>query len=116
MEQRRRLVRLDAADFIEIQSLNEVGRLHQAKAKNFTLMGICFSCEVEWQKGQVLLIDYFLPDELDSVQLKMVVIWSEFIGPEAGYFCGGEIIEIEQEKQEKFANYYLKKLQQRFLK
>lgn len=116
MEQRRRLIRLDAADFIEVRTLNEVGKVYQAHAKNFTLMGICFSCELEWQKGQVLLIDYFLPEALDSVRLKMVVSWSEFIGPEDGYFCGGEIIEIEQEKQEQFANYYLKKLQQRFSK
>ena len=114
MDNKRRLVRLDAGDFLEIRVLDESGRIAQGKTKNFTLMGICFSCEMEWQNGQVLLIDYFIPDELDSVRLKMVVAWSEFISPEAGYFCGGEIVEIEREKQEKFANYYLKKLQERF--
>ena len=116
MENKRRLVRLDTGDFLEIRTLNEVGRTYQARSKNLTLMGVCFSCEMEWQKGQVLLIDYFIPDELDSVQLKMVVSWSEFIGPEDGYFCGGEIVEVEENKQEKFSNYYLKKLQERFLK
>ncbi len=103
-------------DFLEIRPLGEVGRVQRGKAKDLTLMGICFSSEVEWQKGQVLLIDYFVPDELDSVKLKLVVIWSEFIDPQNGYFCGGEIIEVEESKQEKFANYYFKKLQERFLK
>ncbi len=114
MENKRRLVRLDAGDFLEIRTLDEIGKVSKGKGRDSTLMGVCFSCEMEWQKGQVLLIDYFIPDELDSVRLKMVVVWSEFLSPEAGYFCGGEIIEIEQEKQEKFANYYLKKLQERF--
>jgi hypothetical protein len=114
MENKRRLIRLDAGDFLEIRTLSETGKVTKATSKDFTLMGVCFSCEMEWQKGQMLLIDYFIPDELDSVRLKMVVVWSEFLSPESGYFCGGEIIEIEEEKQEKFANYYLKKLQERF--
>jgi hypothetical protein len=114
MENRRRLVRLDTGDFLEIRTLSEGSEVSRGKSKNLTLMGVCFSCEREWQKGQVLFIDYFIPDELDSVRLKMRVVWSEFVSPEAGYFCGGEITEIEEAKQEKFANYYLKRLQERF--
>ncbi|SRR4030042_3408481 len=115
MDNKRRLVRLDVGDFLEIRTLNEVGKVHQARSKNFNLMGVCFSCHMEWQCGQVLLIDYFIPEELDSVRLKMVVIWSEFVSPENGYFCGGEIVEVEASKQDKFAHYYLKKLQDNFL-
>ncbi|MBN3040510.1 MAG: PilZ domain-containing protein [Candidatus Omnitrophica bacterium] len=116
MDNKRRLVRLDTGDFLEVHTLNEVGRVCSAKSRNFSLMGVCFSCQNEWQKGQVLLIDYFIPDELDSVRIKMVVVWSEFIGPEVGYFCGGEILDVEEAKQEKFSNYYFKKLQDRFFK
>lgn len=115
MDNKRRLIRIEAGDFLQIQPINEAAGKHKGKSKDFSLMGVCFTSEIEWTSGQVLLIDYFIPDEMDSVRLKSVVVWSEFIDSENGYFCGGEIIEIEAEKQEKFANYYLKKLKERFL-
>jgi len=114
MENRRRLIRLNVGDFVEVRPLKEVGKTYKGKAKNLSLMGICFSSEVEWKKGQVLLIDYFIPEELDSIQLKIVVVWSEFIDPENGYFCGGELIDVEPSKESIFATYYFKKLQERF--
>lgn len=107
---KRSLIRVEVGDFLEIRPLSEVGKLYSAKSRNFTLMGLCFSSEMEWQVGQVLFIDYFIPDELDSVKLKMIVTWSEFIGPESGYFCGGEIIDIEEDKQKNFAAYYFRKM------
>lgn len=115
MENRRKLIRLNVGDFLEIRPLDDQQRTYKAKAKDLTLMGVCFSCDAEWQKGQVLLIDYFIPEELDSVKLKMVVSWSEFIDPENGYFCGGEIIDIEAAKEDKFASYYYQRLKERFL-
>ena len=114
MEGNRRLIRLDVGDFLEIRPLNEVGRCLKGKTKNISLMGVCFTSEMEWQKGQVLLIDYFIPEELDSVRLKIVVVWSEFIDSENGYFCGGKVVEVEESKQEKFANYYFKQIKDRF--
>jgi hypothetical protein len=114
--ERRRLIRLEVDDFLEITPLNESANLISARSKNFSLMGICFSSFVEWRKGQVLLIDYFLPEALDSVKLKLVVIWSEYIGEKEGYFCGGEIIDVEKDKEEKFAHYYLQKLKEKFFK
>ena len=120
MENKRRLIRLDVKDFLEIRPLNEVGVCAKGalpdigKSTNFSLMGVCFSSEMEWQKGQVLLINYFIPEELDSVQLKIVVVWSEFIDSKNGYFCGGEVIDVEENKQKKFANYYFKQLKDKF--
>lgn len=116
MENERRLVRLEVEDFIKIRPLDEVGTCIKSKSGNFSLMGICFSSEIEWQKGQVLLIDYFIPEELDSVRLKLLVVWSELIDSKCGYFCGGEVIDVEEVKQEKFANYYFKQLKNRFFK
>ncbi len=114
MENKRRLIRLDVGDFLKIRPLDEVGACIKSESTNFSLMGICFSSESEWQKGQVLLIDYFIPEELDSVQLKIVVVWSELIDSKCGYFCGGEVIDVEEAKQEKFASYYFKRLKDRF--
>ena len=113
MENRRQLIRLEVGDFLEVKPLNEIGKIYKTRAKNFTLMGVCFTSEVEWKKGQVLYIDYFIPEELDSVRLKMVVVWSELIDSKNGYFCGGKILEVEEKKQEKFASYYYKKLKDR---
>jgi hypothetical protein len=97
-------------DFLEVRHLNEVAKVYKAKAKDITPMGICFCSELDWQKGHVLLIDYFIPEEFDSIKLKVVVVWSEFISPEDGFFCGGQIIEVEKGKQEKFDNFYSRKL------
>lgn len=114
MDNRRRLIRLEVSDFLEIRPLNEVATTIKGASKNISLMGICFSSEIEWQKGQLLHIDYFIPDEMDSVKLRVVIVWSELIDSSQGYFCGGEIIKVEQGKEEKFANYYFQKLQERF--
>jgi len=114
IDRRRKLIRVNAGDFLEIRLLNEVGVCHKCKSKDFTLMGLCFSSQADWQIGQVLAIKYFIPDELEAVGLKMVVAWSELIDAKAGYFCGGEIIEIEKDKQEKFTNYYFRKLKENF--
>ena len=115
MENRRSLIRLNGNDFLELKPLNEVGKIEKGKVRDFSLMGICFSSELEFKKGQVLLIDYFISDELDSVKIKMVVAWSEFIDPENGYFCGGQIINLEEDKHEKFCTYYYRKLKERLL-
>lgn len=106
---------MKVGDFLEIRSLNEVARVVKAKVQDVTPMGICFSSEMEWKRGQVLLIDYFIPDEFDSIKLKIAVIWSEFISTQEGYFCGGEITEIEKEKQDAFTNYYFNKIQSQSL-
>ncbi|MCF7907997.1 MAG: hypothetical protein K9L86_03890 [Candidatus Omnitrophica bacterium] len=113
MENKRRILRLNVGDFVEIRPLSEVGKVHKGKAKDISPMGICFSSDTEWKTGQVLLIDYFIPEELDSIQLKLVVAWSEFIDPESGYFCGGELIDVEPSKETTFATYYFKRLQDR---
>jgi hypothetical protein len=46
--------------------------------------------------------------------MKMVVIWSEFISSSQGYFCGGQITDIEEKSQAQFAHYYYKKLKEKF--
>jgi hypothetical protein len=112
MENRRRFLRLEVNDFLEMSPVGEVAKTFKGQTKNFSPLGICFSSEIEWRRGQVILIDYFIPEEFDSVKLKVVAVWSEFIDPENGYFCGAEIIEIEQKKQEKFTAYYFKKIKE----
>lgn len=114
MDNKRRLVRLEATDFLQVKPLNEVGKFYKGEVKDFSFMGICFCSSVEWKNGQVLSINYFLPDSEEPVQIKMVVIWSEFISSGQGYFCGGRIIEVDPKNQTEFAHYYYKKLQERF--
>jgi hypothetical protein len=110
MENKRKLIRLKVTDFLEIRSLNEVAKCFNAVACDFTPMGICFSSQVEWKKGNVLLIDYFIQEEFESVKLKVAVVWSEFIDIGKGYFCGAQIVEIEPAKREKFIQYYSQRL------
>ena len=110
MKEQRKLIRLNVADFLEIRA-GDSQKIVRSTSINITSMGICFSSQTEWLKGQDLIIYYFIPDELDSVQLTVKVCWSEFINPKQGYFCGGEIINIEDDKQEKFIAYYTQRLE-----
>jgi len=112
MKEQRRLVRLNVADFLDIRAADSQ-KVIRSTAVNITSMGICFSSQDEWQKGQTLTIYYFMPDELDSVQLTVRICWTEFINPKQGYFCGGEILSIEEDKQEKFIAYYTQRLEDR---
>jgi hypothetical protein len=113
MDNKRRLVRLEASDFLQIKPINEVGKIYEAQASDFTFMGICFCSSVQWKNGQVLAINYFLSEDNEPVKMKMIVIWSEFISSKQGYFCGGQIAKIEENKQAQFAHYYYKKLKEK---
>ena len=114
MNNRRRFLRLEVRDFLEITPINEAAKCARASSFNISLMGICFSSEVDWKTGQVLLIDYFIPNELDSVKIKVVVSWSEFIDEAIGYLTGAQIIDLEKEKENQFVNYYFQKLKEKF--
>ncbi len=116
MDNQRRFLRLEVRDFLEIRPLNELAKFVKGTSLNLSLMGICFFSELKWNKGQVLLISYFLPQELDSVSLKVAVVWSEFINEKDGYLIGAQIIDIEQDKELKFVNYYFQKLKEQFFK
>ncbi len=113
MKELRKLIRLNVSDFLDIRLVDSPAVV-KGKCVNVTSMGICFSSPTEWVKGQSLVIYYFIPEELDSVELTVKIIWSEFVDSRNGYFCGGEIAAIEEAKQEKFINYYMQKLEDRF--
>ncbi len=114
MDNKRRFLRLEAKDFLEMSPLKELDRQIKGRSFNVTPMGICFSSNICWEKGQVLLIDYFIPEELDSVKLKVAIVWSEFVDENNGYLTGGEIIDIDKEKETCFINYYFQKLKEYF--
>ena len=62
MNNRRKLIRIEAKDFLEIRPMVEAAKKIKGEVLNFTLMGICFSSVVEWRKGQNLYIEYFIPE------------------------------------------------------
>ena len=114
MENKRRFLRFEVEDFLEIRPLNEVAKYVKGKSFNLSIMGICFFSEVRWNTGQVLMIDYFIPEGLDSVKIKVVVVWSELIDNKRGYLTGTQIIDIEKEKESRFVNYYFQKIKDKF--
>jgi len=115
VENRRRFLRLETKDFLNIFPLDETAQEVKGKVFNFSLLGICFSSPIKWKKGQILLIDYFIPSQLDSVKLKVAIIWSELVG-ENEYLCGAQIVDIDREKENMFINYYFHKLKEKYLK
>lgn len=114
MNNQRRFVRLEVADFLEIRPSELSQPLSKGASANLTPMGICFFSEVQWDKNQVLDIDYFIPQEHESVLLKARMIWSEFISEKDGYLNGGEILDVAPDKELIFVNYYFQKLKQQF--
>jgi hypothetical protein len=117
MNNKRRFLRFDVSDFLEIRPVKETPNASvKGKTTNFSLMGICFSSEMNWKIGQVLEIDYFIPTNLDSVKIKLLVVWNEFIDERIGYLTGGQIIDVDRKKQDKFTTYYFRKLKEKFFK
>ena len=114
MENKRRFLRFEVEDFLEIRPLNEVAKYVKGKSFNLSIMGICFFSDARWNTGQVLMIDYFIPEGLDSVKIKVVVVWSELIDNKRGYLTGTQIIDIEKEKESRFVNYYFQKIKDKF--
>ena len=115
MKDKRSLIRLDVKDFISIRPLDEVAKHSvEGQTQDITFIGICFISQAQWKKGQVLLIEYFIPGESEAVNLKVVIIWSEFVSSQEGYFSGGEIYDMEGENQESFVRYYFEKLREKY--
>ncbi|MFH1768274.1 MAG: PilZ domain-containing protein [Candidatus Omnitrophota bacterium] len=114
MDNKRRFLRFEVDDFLRMEAVNEVMRFSDGRCFNLSLMGMCFFSQVEWQVQQGLIIDYFIPDSLDTVKLKVVVVWSELIGEQEGYLTGAEIVAMEEDKETQFINYYFHKLKERF--
>jgi len=114
MDERRRFLRFEVNDFLEVRPLNEPACYAQGRSFNLSLMGICFFSEIQWKRGQVLLIDYFIPTLLDSIKLKVVVVWSELIDDQKGYLTGAQIIDVDKDKENQFVNYYYQRLKERF--
>ena len=113
-DNKRRFVRFEVEDILELRPLPEVAKKFRATSKNLSLIGICFFSDFKWERGQVLLIEYFLPEDLEPVKVKTSVVWSEFINDEKGFLVGVEILDVEQKNADKFINYYFKKIRERF--
>jgi hypothetical protein len=114
VQNRRKFLRLEVNDFLEIRPVDKVAESVKGKVFNLTLMGICFSADVEWEKGQILHIEYFMAESSDAVKMKVAVVWSEQISDREGILTGAEIIDIEPEKELKFVNFYFKKLKEKY--
>lgn len=114
MENRRRFLRFESEDFLEIRPLNEPAKSYKEKAYNFSPLGICFFSSYCWQPGQVLFVEYFIPEEMEPVKFKVNVVWSEFISEKKGFLVGAEIISLEEENSPLFINYYFRKIKERF--
>ena len=114
MQNRRKFLRLEVDDFLEVNPLNKISGPVKGKVFNLTLMGICFSSEIEWEKGQVLHIEYLMTESGESVRMEISVVWSEQIGDKEGILTGAEIIDIEPEKELKFVNFYFTKLKEKY--
>lgn len=114
MGNKRRFVRFETEEILEIKPLSEVAKKHKAVSKDLSLIGICFFSEYKWETGQVLEIDYFLPNELEPVKIKAGVVWSELISDKQGFLVGVEILDIENQHESKFISYYFKKVKEKF--
>ena len=114
IDNRRKFVRFDVEDILEVRPVSEVAKKFKVKSKDLSLIGICFYSDFKWERGQVLVIDYFLPDDYEPVKVKCNVVWSEFVDDHQGFLVGVEILDIDRDSSEKFTNYYFKKVRERF--
>jgi hypothetical protein len=114
MENKRKFLRFDVEDILEIHPLGEVAKKFRSLARDFSLIGVCFFSDFRWDRGQVLMMDYFIPDCMESVKIKTCVVWSEFVSDSKGFLVGVEILDIEDKASQKFMEYYFKKVREKF--
>ncbi|MDD5440905.1 MAG: hypothetical protein PHZ27_01675, partial [Candidatus Omnitrophica bacterium] len=69
MNNKRKVIRLECGDFLDMR-LSDKGEKIRGEVRDFSLMGICFSSNKNWVKGQDIYIDYFMRDELDAVRMR----------------------------------------------
>jgi len=114
MENRRKFLRFETEDILEVRPLPEVAKKFRSLTKDFTPIGICFYSDFKWERGQVLFIEYFIPEELEPVKIKANVVWSEFISDRKGFMVGVGILDMEDKNSDKFVHYYFKKVKEKF--
>ncbi len=112
MENRRRFLRFDTSDFLEIEPLGEPAKI-SAEARNINPLGICFFSPQEFRRGQSLKIYYFIPDQMQPSVLRCSVVWCEYISDEKGFLVGVEISDVEV-NPEGFMRYYFRKIGESF--
>ncbi|MFC1514454.1 PilZ domain-containing protein [Candidatus Omnitrophota bacterium] len=113
-ENKRKFVRFNVEDILEIRALTEVAKKFRSVSRDFSLIGMCFFSDFKWDVGQVLIIEYFLPEDLEAVKIKTNVVWSEFIDDKKGFLVGVEILDIDAKNADKFTQYYFRKVRERF--
>ena len=111
---KRRFVRFNVEDILEIRAVTEVAKKFRSVSRDFSLIGMCFFSDFKWDPGQVLIIEYFMPEELEAVKIKANVVWSEFIDDRKGFLVGVEILDIDNKNADKFTQYYFRKVKERF--
>ena len=111
---RRKFVRFEVEDILEVKPLGEIAKKLRSVSRDLSLIGICFFSDFKWEPGQVLMVEYFLPESLEPVKIKANVVWSEFINDAKGFLVGVEILDVEEKSADKFVNYYFKKVKEKF--
>ncbi len=114
MLNKRRFVRFDSDEILEVKPLNDKIKSCKAITKDLSLLGICFFSDFKWEIGQVLEIHYFLSGSLKPVKIKAKVVWSELISDSQGFLVGVEIMNIEDKDAPKFVAHYFKKVKDKF--
>mgnify|MGYP007109722286 CR=1 FL=1 len=95
-------VKIELRNILDIRALSEVARYtKRSDGFDFSTFRVCFCSAIGWKTGQVILMDYFIPANLECVKLKIGVVLSEFVDEKNGYFIGGRIIEVEEGKEGK---------------
>lgn len=112
-ENQRRFIRVETSDLLEIRPSDGISP-KKAVVKDFSMMGICFYCPVQWHYGQNLIVSYSVPGSLEEVNMRVKIKWSELIDETRGYLVGASIVFIEPEGQDSFLRYYYDKVKKLF--
>ena len=103
----RKFIRIETTDFIEIRPSDGIGSIPKKLiVKDFSMMGVCFYCPIQWCYGQALTVSYVIPGSMEEVEMRLKVMWSELVDETRGYLIGTSILYIESNGVEAFLRYY----------
>lgn len=69
---------------------------HSGYSKNISVEGICFISRTKLNKGDILMLDVFVPKSEKSIPMKGQVCWCHMISGKSTYATGVKILSVNE--------------------
>jgi len=113
-QERRRFVRFKLDEEVFVTEQKEPSKKLNARVKDISAMGLSFESDREFEKGDVLVVEFSVFSEDEPIQLRVEVVWSNELKEGGKFRTGLKILGIEEGSENKFLLYYCNRLMEEY--